>query len=341
MKTYDFLVFIGRFQPFHLGHESVVREALEISNHIIILVGSSYQPPSFRNPWNFEERSEFIRASFSKEENDRISIEPLLDYMYSDQQWIKSIQQIVNGVVYRFPLKIATTPKIGLIGHDKDHTSYYLSMFPQWKSINVEANLKICATPIRESYFVDGKISDTLHSGVKKILKEYQQSKNYGLIQDEHHFIKKYKKGWESTPYEPIFITVDAVVVQAGHILLVERKANPGKGLFALPGGFINADEKLKNAVIRELREETKIKVPLPVLAGSITKQEVFDNPHRSARGRTITHAYLIELKSDKNGLPKVKGSDDAKSAFWVPYADVKPQNMFEDHYHIIQAMLG
>jgi bifunctional NMN adenylyltransferase/nudix hydrolase len=107
----------------------------------------------------------------------------------------------------------------------------------------------------------------------------------------------------------------------------------------ALPGGFLDANERLKTAVIRELREETRIKVPAPVLLGSITKTEVFDDPHRSARGRTVTHAYLIELKGEK--LPKVKGGDDASKAFWVPFADVKPEQMFEDHFHIIQAMVG
>jgi bifunctional NMN adenylyltransferase/nudix hydrolase len=47
----------------------------------------------------------------------------------------------------------------------------------------------------------------------------------------------------------------------------------------------------------------------------------------------------LIELKGEK--LPKVKGGDDASKAFWVPFADVKPEQMFEDHFHIIQAMVG
>ena len=107
----------------------------------------------------------------------------------------------------------------------------------------------------------------------------------------------------------------------------------------ALPGGFVNPKERLKDAVIRELREETRIKVPAPVLAGSITKEQIFDDPYRSARGRTITQAFLIELQGDK--LPKVKGGDDAKSAFWVPFAEIKPEMMFEDHYHIIQAMVG
>jgi len=74
-------------------------------------------------------------------------------------------------------------------------------------------------------------------------------------------------------------------------------------------------------------------------LAGSITKTQVFDDPYRSARGRTVTHAYLIELQGDT--LPKVKGGDDASKAFWVPFAEVKPEMMFEDHFHIIGAMVG
>jgi bifunctional NMN adenylyltransferase/nudix hydrolase len=120
---------------------------------------------------------------------------------------------------------------------------------------------------------------------------------------------------------------------------MIERKAQPGQGLMALPGGFLDGNETLKLAVIRELREETRIKVPAPVLAGSITKTQVFDSPYRSARGRTVTHAYLIELKGEK--LPKVKGGDDAAKAFWVPFSEVKPELMFEDHFHIVQAMVG
>ncbi len=341
MKTYDFLIFIGRFQPFHLGHETVLKKALALSNRVIILVGSSYQPPTFRNPWSFDEREKFIRDSFPPEQNSNISISPLIDYVYNDQNWIKSVQQIVNGIISKYPLKIAQPPKIGLIGHKKDHTSYYLSMFPQWESVEVEHIDNICATPLRKNYFQNQEIPQNISKSIKENLEKYILMANYKLVADEYKFLLKYKKGWENSPYEPIFVTVDAIVVQSGHILLIKRKANPGKNLFALPGGFINPNEKLKDGMIRELREETKIKVPAPVLAGSITKKEVFDNPYRSERGRTITHGFLIELRADKNGLPKVKGGDDAKKAFWIPYGQIKPQNMFEDHYHIIQAMLG
>ncbi|MEC8908597.1 MAG: bifunctional nicotinamide-nucleotide adenylyltransferase/Nudix hydroxylase, partial [Pseudomonadota bacterium] len=73
---------------------------------------------------------------------------------------------------------------------------------------------------------------------------------------------------------------------------------------------------------------------------GSIRKQAVFDDPYRSARGRTITHAFYIELEPNAS-LPKVKGSDDARQACWMPLGDLKPQDMFEDHYFVIQDMLG
>jgi bifunctional NMN adenylyltransferase/nudix hydrolase len=134
-------------------------------------------------------------------------------------------------------------------------------------------------------------------------------------------------------------MTVDAVVVQSGHILLVKRGDMPGKGLWALPGGFLNQDEKMLDGAIRELKEETKIKVPVPVLKGSIKESKTFDAPNRSSRGRTITQAFLIDLGVGE--LPKVKGSDDAEKAFWVPFNKVKQEKMFEDHFHIIDNFIN
>lgn len=333
---YDYLVFIGRFQPFHLGHERVVSHALTLSDKVIILVGSPYQPRTVRNPWDFNERERFIRSTFSEKENRRILVLPVMDNIYNEAVWIKSIQQIVAGVTHS---KIAAHPTIGLIGHQKDESSYYLSQFPQWERVEIASYKNISSTQIRESYFEEGLIGDTLNAPISKALQLFKETEAYAAVAHEYQFIKAYKKGWETAPYAPTFVTVDAIVIQSGHILLVERKAQPGRGLVALPGGFVNPMEKLKDAVIRELREETRIKVPAPVLAGSITKTAVYDDPYRSARGRTITHAYLIELQGDT--LPKVKGGDDAAKAFWIPFSEVKPEMMFEDHFHIIQAMLG
>jgi bifunctional NMN adenylyltransferase/nudix hydrolase len=92
--------------------------------------------------------------------------------------------------------------------------------------------------------------------------------------------------------------------------------------------------------MIRELREETRLKVPTGFLEGSIKAMQVFDYPYRSARGRTISHAFLIVLTGDHTGLPKVRGGDDARRAFWVPIGELEPERMFEDHWHIIRTML-
>jgi len=144
-------------------------------------------------------------------------------------------------------------------------------------------------------------------------------------------------------PYAPTFFTVDSVVIQGGHILLVKRRSAPGKGLWALPGGFLNQEETARTACIRELREETGLKVPVPVLNGSITYEKLFDKPDRSLRGRTLTQAFLIELNGGDAKLPKVNGMDDAEEAKWFPIGEVMnmSEQLFEDHFSIIQTMVA
>ena len=82
---YDYLIFIGRFQPFHRGHEHVIRQALTLSDKIIVLIGSAHQPRTVRNPWDFNERESLMRCVFNEKENARILAFPLLDYIYNQQ----------------------------------------------------------------------------------------------------------------------------------------------------------------------------------------------------------------------------------------------------------------
>ena len=353
IQVFDFLVFIGRFQPFHLGHLKVIEQGLKQAKQLIVLCGSAHQPRSTRNPWTVEEREQMIRGALTEEQNRRLHFAPLMDIVYNDETWVRNVQATVNGIVTAHHPTPHKQANIGLIGHSKDESSYYLKLFPQWRSVQVENYKNLCATPLREAMFVENqtdagacekflteKGKEAFPSNVQTWLQQFCNSDEYGFVRDEHNFVAKYRKAWEQAPYEPTFVTVDAVVVQSGHILLVERNARPGKGLLALPGGFIGAHERLADACLRELREETRLKVPAPVLKGSIKGQEVFDDPYRSARGRTITHAFYIELEPNKE-LPKVKGGDDAKHAMWVPLAELDPKQLFEDHYFIIQEMIG
>ncbi len=353
INQFDFLVFIGRFQPFHLGHQRVVEKALNQAGKLIILIGSAHRPRCTRNPWNFNEREQMIRACLSEQQNKQVIITPLMDAMYNDDLWTRTIQKCVSGITAAHHTQPHREPSVGLIGHSKDHTSYYLKLFPQWKSIKVDSVGDMNATAIRQAIFhadkgcwedkrtsVSALAGELVPTEVVKFLNSFVHSETFAKLRNEFDFIRRYQSGWENAPYAPTFVTVDAVVIQSGHLLLVERGARPGKGQWALPGGFINPNESLRTACLRELREETRLKIPIAVLNGSIKAQTVFDDPHRSERGRTITHAYLIHLPADIS-LPKVKGNDDAKKAFWVPLAEINPERMFEDHYFIIQRMLG
>lgn len=339
MHKYDLAVFIGRFQPFHMGHYEVIKEALKHAEMVLVLVGSSFTPRSYRNPFTYDERSDMIKNAFSLSEQTRILTYPIVDSIYNDVVWIESIQTIVDSVhVVNYN---HTEKKICLVGHEKDHSSFYLKLFPQWDNIAVENVENISSTDIRKNYFnvrevTWSKYRFKLPENVDDFLVKFSATSDYDNLVDEYKFVQDYKKSWDDAPYEPIFVTTDAVVIQSGHILLIERKARPGKGLWALPGGFLNPNEKILDGVLRELKEETKIKVPLPVLKGNIVAQKVFDDPFRSSRGRTITHGFLIHLPPEAK-LPLVKGSDDAKTAKWFPLAEVTRSMMFEDHFDIIE----
>jgi bifunctional NMN adenylyltransferase/nudix hydrolase len=349
MQMTKVAVFIGRFQPFHNGHKHVIDTAFKTCNDVIVIVGSSNEPRTARNPFTFEERKAMIVNSFFKESipnmgGKSISVCPSVNRFYNDTAWANDIRETVSKLTKK-------GDEIYLIGYKKDHTSFYLNMFPEWKSIDVYPatdgrmlNPKILnATDIREQFYKNYHNSFNALTDVPSCVKDVVNGIPMAEIDNviaEHKHIQDYKKQWANAPYPPTFVTVDAVVTQAGHILMVRRGAQPGKGLLALPGGFINQYEGIKDACVRELIEETKIDLPKAAIYGSIVDSHVFDSPYRSQRGRTITHAFHLELDS-KRPLPKVKGSDDAEKAFWIPLNALMRDKVFEDHSDIISFFTG
>ena len=344
---YDCLVFIGRFQPFHIGHLEVVINALSKAKTVVILIGSSGQPRTFTNPWTFNERAEMIYEAVravNPSYTNRISCQPLRDIPENDQKWASQVQSLVRDTLdMRSEGAMPVAPKTGIIGHSKDESSYYLKLFPQWgKPIEHALNEQVNATDIR-ALILDGKnikfVSGVLPPYVFEMVSDFQCTQEFSVLQNEYATIKKYKKSWEVAPYKPVFVCTDACVIQSGHILLIKRAAAPGAGLMALIGGFLEQDEYIQDGMIRELREETKLKVPTPVLIGSIKEVKVFDRPDRSARGRTITHAFHIQLAAGP--LPQVKGNKEEGDPQWIPLSEVREDQMFDDHFSIIQYFTG
>lgn len=335
---YDVLAFIGRFQPFHNGHKVVVDEALRRAKKVALVIGSHDASRTARNPFTTSERIEMISACYPTEVAEgRLKFVPQVDHTYNMDRWIAGVTTGVSTVAHT-----PFTPdpvKIGLIGHSKDHSSFYLRAFPTWDNIDVPNVEQINATDIRREYFEPRGTVRKLPMPVVKWLRAWETTDAYKAVQAEHVFIADYKKQWEAAPYPPTFFTADAVVTQAGHILLVKRGAMPGEGLWAIPGGFVNPYETSRQAAVRELREETRIAVPEKVLNGSIRSWRTFEDPYRSQRGRTVTTAYRFELRGEE--LPKIKGSDDAAKAQWIPIGNLQRSALFEDHFDIIETMVN
>ena len=108
-------------------------------------------------------------------------------------------------------------------------------------------------------------------------------------------------------------------------VLLIQRGGDPYKGSWAFPGGFMNMDETIEQCVIRELEEETNLKVKDISLIG------VYSKVDRDPRGRTITMAYLAIVDSPET----VIGQDDAAKAEWFPINNL-PKLAF-DHSDIMK----
>jgi 8-oxo-dGTP diphosphatase len=123
-------------------------------------------------------------------------------------------------------------------------------------------------------------------------------------------------------------VTADCVVITneaEPNVLLIKRKNPPFKGSWAFPGGFMDMDETAEQCAIRELEEETGLKIQDIVQIGAYSKVD------RDPRGRTVTIAYLIRIDSPV----AVIGQDDAAKAEWFPLSTLPP--LAFDHEEIMR----
>ena len=129
MKQFNTAVVIGRFQLPHLGHKKLIEDAAAIAEHLVIVVGSVGQPKTPKNPFSFQERKEMLEKLVPN--SVKLHIVPVRDQRYNNNNWVVDV---VNKVESTFPLGWTDyPPKIALIGHKKDTSSFYLDLFPQWK----------------------------------------------------------------------------------------------------------------------------------------------------------------------------------------------------------------
>ncbi|MHA1238027.1 MAG: NUDIX domain-containing protein [Candidatus Odinarchaeia archaeon] len=128
------------------------------------------------------------------------------------------------------------------------------------------------------------------------------------------------------TPKTPL-LAVDAVIpLNDGSIILVKRKNPPFKGLWALPGGIVEYGETVEQAVIREVKEETGLKVKPVTLIG------VYSDPDRDPRGHVVSICYkCVPLEGQLKA-----GSDAHEVASFSP-SQLKKMKLAFDHNKILE----
>jgi len=119
------------------------------------------------------------------------------------------------------------------------------------------------------------------------------------------------------------FLTVDALIIHEGKLVLIRRMNPPFENQFALPGGFVEIGETVEAAAVREAKEETGLDIELVRLLG------VYSDPSRDPRGHTVTVCYLAR------GFGKLKAGSDAKDIRLFGFNEI-PKLAF-DHNKIIE----
>ena len=120
-------------------------------------------------------------------------------------------------------------------------------------------------------------------------------------------------------------LTVDGIIVFGKRVLLIKRKNNPYRGMYALPGGFVEYGETVEKAIIREVLEETGIITRVDRLIG------VYSDLKRDPRGHMISIVFRLNVVG---GV--LHASDDAMSVEFVPIQRLKEIKLAFDHKKIL-----
>ncbi|MFO8110292.1 MAG: NUDIX domain-containing protein [Thermoplasmata archaeon] len=123
-------------------------------------------------------------------------------------------------------------------------------------------------------------------------------------------------------------LTVDGILVEEDKLLLIVRKADPYKGKYALPGGFVEYGETVEKAVVREMKEETGLDCRVKELLG------VYSDPERDPRGHTISTVFTLKRVGGE-----LTASSDAEDVGYFTLAEL-PKLAF-DHGKIVQDYLN
>ena len=128
-------------------------------------------------------------------------------------------------------------------------------------------------------------------------------------------------------------VGVGGVVIEPGRVLLVRRGSEPMQGEWSLPGGLVELGEELTQALRREIREETGLRVAVGPMV------EVLDRIHRDAHGKVRFHYLLVDFLCRIEG-GKLEAASDAAAAQWVAPGDLGQFHLRVETLRVIEKAL-
>lgn len=294
-------LFIGRFQPFHIGHENAISQIAQNPDvgKIIIGIGSSQYHHYFGNPFTFEEREDFIRKSL--ELNIPFEILAIPD-LHDFPKWVPHVESLCPKFQVIYCGNTIIKPLFEQRGYSVE---------------TLERTLDISATQVRDLMVAGRNWQSLVPNGVREILEEINGVERIKILHNK---------------YSRAANTADLIIEdEEGRIALIERLHEPFAGMLAIAGGYLNVGlETTAQAALREAREETG----LDISPEEIHYLGVYDEPQRDPRGPTISHVYYTKV-SDAS----FRAGDDAKSVQLLEKSEI-PAVLAFDHRQILDDYL-
>lgn len=346
--TYDAGLMLGRFQIVTRGHLEGALAMAAMCRNCILCIGSADQSRDLRNAWTVEERIEMWLAALPLELHGRFRFIAQQD-LGNPLRWASAVENRTTGVLRQLGLD-PDDASVGLFGHRKDATSFYLDDFPAYILEQLHNVDGINASDLRASYFAmpdfaawareaEGRVPP----GVIAWLGRFRVTAEFGRLADETARIG-------TSDSDALAVEAIAVVVQGTHVLMRRRGTHPGKGHWALPEGKISASETPEGAAMRLAVERTGVDVSATTLRKAMRDRWTMSDPHRTTGVRTIGLATAFRLTPTPSGrtpqerrksmaLPRTRASDDVA---WFSFDEVRTRRseIHADHAIVIDQAL-
>lgn len=325
----------GRFVLPNAANVALVRQALAQAPRCVVFIRRCHMAPSPANPFDADTRISMLHDALGEDERLRTEFVPLRE-RWDDQRLLRDMGAVTGGQ-RRVAWVVAGQPPVDA---EDLPTGWSLQQAAAGdgdaQAVAWLEQLYAAEVPERGL----AALQDSLPAGAVEVLGHWLRTPTFATVRDDWRQIAHEKRQWSVAPYPVVLVTVDAVVRAGGHVLLIRRGRSPGRGLWALPGGFLEPREPVMLAALRELVEETGLPLSLRQMKQRLKGMHVFDHPERSQRGRIITHTFFFDLGDMPP--PPVQGGDDAAAAQWVPVRNLPSleAQLHDDHFHMLDTFL-